>query len=69
MRNGGNSMFNKKTLYPILGVYAVLVNYFFNHNLFFAFITWIYWPIYLFYKVLTGDLDNGVWLQVINYYF
>ena len=56
-------------VYFILGIYAMLVSWYFNHSIILLIICWIFWPIYLLYEVLTGHLSHGMWKTIPLSYF
>ena len=56
-------------LYGLLGIYTLMINWHFNHSVFDAILTWIFWPIYLIYALLTGHLSNHQWYDIPASYF
>jgi hypothetical protein len=56
-------------LYLLLGVYALMINWYYNHNLLFLLLAWIFWPLYLIYELLTGGLSGGMWKHIPLSYF
>ncbi|HVW95136.1 MAG TPA: hypothetical protein VHA56_04125 [Mucilaginibacter sp.] len=64
MRNRDSSI-----LYLILGIYALMVNWYYNHNLIDLLISYIFWPIYLIYELLIGNLSHGMWKEIPLSYF
>lgn len=64
MRNRDSSI-----LYLILGIYALLINWYYNHNILYLILAWIFWPIYLVYELLTGHLAGGAWKDIPLSYF
>ncbi len=55
--------------YLLLGIYAVMISYFYNHSILLAIIHYLFWPIYLIYELLTGHLAGGMWLKIPESYF
>jgi len=64
MRNRDGSI-----LYLLLGIYALLINWYYNHNLLYLLLAWIFWPLYLIYELLTGGLSGGAWKSIPMSYF
>jgi len=64
MRNRDSSI-----LYLILGIYTLMVNWYYNHNLIDLLISYIFWPLYLIYELLTGNLSHGMWKEIPLSYF
>ena len=56
-------------LYFILGLYSLMVSWYYNHNLIILLSTYIFWPIYLLYELLIGHLAHGMWKQIPLSYF
>jgi len=56
-------------LYGILGIYAVLVSWYYNHSIILALISYLFWPVYLIYEVLIGHLAHGLWKEIPLSYF
>lgn len=56
-------------LYFILGIYALMVSWFFNHSILLLILHYIFWPIYLVYELLTGHLSHGMWKHIPQSYF
>ncbi|SHM12306.1 hypothetical protein [Mucilaginibacter sp. OK098] len=56
-------------LYLLLGIYALMVNWYYNHNLILLLISYIFWPLYLIYELLTGNLSHGMWKEIPLSYF
>ncbi len=55
--------------YLILGIYALMVNWYYNHSLLFLLLSYIFWPLYLIYELLTGGLSHGMWKHIPLSYF
>ncbi|WP_158994872.1 hypothetical protein [Mucilaginibacter sp. L196] len=56
-------------LYFILGLYALMVSWYYNHNLIILLLTYIFWPVYLLYELLIGHLAHGMWKTIPLSYF
>jgi hypothetical protein len=56
-------------LYFLLGVYAAMVSWYYNHSILLLILHVIIWPIYLIYELLTGHLSNGMWKMIPKSYF
>jgi hypothetical protein len=56
-------------IYFILGLYALMVSWYYNHNLIVLLITYIFWPVYLLYELLIGHLAHGMWKSIPLSYF
>jgi hypothetical protein len=68
MSNNNNKR-DTSIIYFLLGIYAVLINWHYNHNIILAIICYIFWPIYLIYAILHGDLAHGAWKTIPLSYF
>jgi len=56
-------------IYFVLGLYALMVSWYYNHNLIILLITYIFWPVYLLYELLIGHLAHGMWKAIPLSYF
>ncbi|MGN6397373.1 MAG: hypothetical protein ACTHMI_17520 [Mucilaginibacter sp.] len=56
-------------LYLILGVYSLMVNWYYNHSIIYLIISYIFWPVYLIYELLIGNLAHGMWKEIPLSYF
>jgi len=56
-------------LYSILGIYALMVSWYYNHSLLLLIIHFIFWPIYLIYELLIGHFANDMWRRIPESYF
>ena len=63
-RRGGGGI-----LYLILGIYAAMVSWYYNHSILLLIFHVIIWPLYLIYELLTGQLSNGMWKTIPESYF
>jgi len=55
--------------YLLLGLYAVMINWYYNHNVIDVILSYIFSPFYLIYAVLNGNLSHGMWYEIPNSYF
>jgi len=60
---------NKSLLYFALGIYALLVSWYYNHSITLLIIHYIIWPFYLIYELLTGHLSHNMWKIIPLSYF
>lgn len=56
-------------LYLFLGIYVVMISWFYYHNVFYAIINYLFWPLSLIYFLLTGKLADGMWRTILESYF
>jgi hypothetical protein len=56
-------------LYLALGLYALMINWYYNHSIIMLILCYIFWPIYLLYELLTGGLAHGMWREIPLTYF
>ncbi|MFI5138372.1 MAG: hypothetical protein ACHQIM_11160 [Sphingobacteriales bacterium] len=56
-------------LYLLLGIYALMINWHQNHSIILLLISYIFWPLYLIYELLTGQLAHGMWKEIPLSYF
>ncbi len=56
-------------IYGILGLYTVMISWYYNHNIILAIIHYIFWPIYLIYELLVGHLAHDMWKIIPQSYF
>jgi hypothetical protein len=56
-------------LYFILGLYAIMISWYYNHSILLAIIHYIFWPIYLVYELLSGHLSHDMWKIIPESYF
>jgi len=61
-RNGG-------IIYSILGIYSLMISWFYNHSILLLIIHFIIWPVYLVYELLIGHLSHGMWKTIPESYF
>ncbi len=60
---------NSSILYFLIGVFTVMINWYYNHNVFYAILTWLFWPVYLIIAILKGNLSHGMVETIFNHYF
>lgn len=60
---------NKSVVYFILGIYALLVSWYYNHSITLLIIHYIIWPFYLIYELLNGRLSHDMWKIIPMSYF
>jgi len=60
---------DKSIIYFILGIYALMVSWYYNHSIFWLIIHFIFWPIYLLYELITGHLSHDMWKIIPESYF
>jgi hypothetical protein len=56
-------------LYAILGLYTLMVSWYYNHNFILLIIHWVFWPVYLVYELLIGHLAHDMWKTIPQSYF
>jgi hypothetical protein len=56
-------------LYLLLGLYSIMVSWYYNHSILLVIIHYIFWPIYLLYELLTGHLSHDMWKTIPESYF
>ena len=64
MRNRDSSL-----LYLFLGLYSLMINWYYNHNLIILLLGYIFWPLYLVYELLIGHLSHNMWKDIPLSYF
>lgn len=60
---------NGSILYFILGIYTLMISWYYNHSIVLLIVHYIFWPLYLLYALLTGNLDDGMWRKIPESYF
>ena len=60
---------NKSIIYFVLGIYALMVSWHYNHSIILLIIHYIIWPFYLLYELLTGHLSHDMWKNIPLSYF
>lgn len=61
-KNGG-------LLYFLLGLYSIMISWYYNHSIILLIVHYICWPIYLLYELLTGNLSHDMWKIIPLSYF
>ncbi|MFL9485288.1 hypothetical protein ACI6Q2_21075 [Chitinophagaceae bacterium LWZ2-11] len=56
-------------VYLVLGLYSLLISWYYNHSILLLILHYIFWPIYLIYELLTGHLSHGMWKHIPESYF
>ena len=56
-------------IYFVLGIYAIMISWYYNHSFLLVIIHYIFWPIYLVYELLTGHLSHDLWKTIPESYF
>jgi len=56
-------------LYAVLGLYTLMVSWYYNHSIVLLVVHWVFWPVYLVYELLVGHLAHGLWKSIPQSYF
>lgn len=56
-------------IYFILGLYTLMISWYYNHSFFYLILHYILWPFYLVYEMLNGHLSHGLWKSIPESYF
>jgi len=56
-------------LYLVLGIYALMINWYYNHSIIDLVLCYIFWPLYLVYELMIGHLAHGMWRHIPLSYF
>lgn len=56
-------------VYFLLGLYTLMISWYYNHSVLLLIIHYIFWPIYLLYELLTGQLSHDMWKKIPESYF
>jgi hypothetical protein len=56
-------------LYLVLGLYTLMISWYYNHSVILLIIHYLFWPIYLIYELLIGHLAHGMWKTIPLSYF
>ncbi|SEP34040.1 hypothetical protein ACFGVS_09310 [Mucilaginibacter sp. AW1-7] len=56
-------------LYLVLGLYTLMISWYYNHSLILLLIHYLIWPVYLVYELLIGHLAHGLWRTIPLSYF
>jgi hypothetical protein len=60
---------DKGIIYSILGIYTLLISWHYNHSILLLIVHYIFWPIYLLYELLKGNLAHDMWRIIPESYF
>jgi hypothetical protein len=55
--------------YFVLGIYAIMISWYYNHSIILLIIHFVFWPIYLIYEILSGHLSHEMWRLIPESYF
>ena len=55
-------------IYFLLGIYALMISWHYNHSIILLIVHYIFWPIYLVYELLTGHLSGDQWRTIPESY-
>jgi hypothetical protein len=56
-------------VYMLLGIYSLMISWYYNHSIILLIVHYIFWPIYLIYELLTGHLAHDMWRTIPMSYF
>jgi len=56
-------------VYFLLGIYSIMISWYYNHSILLLIIHYVFWPIYLIYEILTGNLSHDMWKIIPMSYF
>ncbi len=60
---------DKSIVYLVLGLYSLMISWYYNHSILYLLIHYIFWPIYLIYELLKGNLSHDLWRTIPESYF
>ena len=60
---------HKGIIYSLLGIYTLLISWYYNHSILLLIVHYIFWPIYLIWELLQGHLAHGLWKTIPQSYF
>lgn len=60
---------NGGLVYFLLGIYALMISWHYNHSIILLIVHYIFWPVYLVYELLTGHLSHDLWRSIPESYF
>ncbi len=60
---------NSGIVYFLLGIYTLMISWYYNHSIILLIVHYIFWPLYLIYALLKGDLANDMWRRIPESYF
>jgi hypothetical protein len=55
--------------YFVLGIYTLLINWYYNHSIILLILSYLFWPVYLVYEILIGHLSHDMWKTIPEHYF
>ena len=55
--------------YFVLGIYTLMINWYYNHSIIFLILSYLFWPVYLVYEILVGHLSHDMWKTIPEHYF
>ena len=56
-------------LYGILGLYSLMISWYYNHSIILLIVHYLLWPIYLVYELLIGHLAHDTFSNVLAFTF
>jgi len=60
---------DKSIVYFILGLYTLMISWYYNHSIVLLIIHYLFWPLYLLYELLNGHLSHDMWKTIPESYF
>lgn len=60
---------DKSIIYFLLGIYAIMISWYYNHSIILLLLHLIFWPVYLVYELLIGHLSHDMWKIIPESYF
>lgn len=60
---------DRSIVYFILGIYSLMVSWYYNHSIVLLIIHYLLWPLYLLYELFIGHLSHGMWKHIPLSYF
>jgi hypothetical protein len=55
--------------YFVLGIYTLMINWYYNHSIIFLIFSYLFWPVYLVYEILVGHLSHDMWKTIPEHFF
>lgn len=56
-------------IYLVLGLYTIMISWYYNHSILLLIVHYIFWPLYLLYELLKGNLSHDMWRIIPESYF
>ena len=56
-------------IYFVLGIYSLMISWYYNHSILLLLIHYLIWPLYLVYEILSGNLAHDMWKTIPASYF